>query len=192
MGLRQKDTVVLSSHLRGQFKAILHSGQRQTDRNLATGTPSCEQALKLLIVVTIKGHAGTQATWHLVGINSVAHHPVGTKAFQLMVVVIEAESVAIGETRQTSDIQRVRTNLLHRSHHLANGLGRIKRSNVRLTSMDEIGGVTTVEGTTEVGREPVLAMPQGGATIFLRMLTDKGIKALTIGCRHILHISHIF
>ena len=57
--------------------------------------------------------------------------------------------------------------------------------------MQEIGGIATIEGTVEIGREGIGANALGTAAILVRMTTDEGIELLTIGSGDILHIGEI-
>ena len=62
-----------------------------------------------------------------------------------------------GKTGHTSHIKRIATDLLHRTHKLANGLGGIKGGDIRLPSMKEIGGIATIEGPIQIGGKGIIA-----------------------------------
>ena len=57
--------------------------------------------------------------------------------------------------------------------------------------MQEIGGVTTIEGLAQVWRKSVTTLAQRTATIFVRIAADDVVESLAIGCRDILHIADI-
>ena len=57
--------------------------------------------------------------------------------------------------------------------------------------MSEIGGIAAIEGLLQIRLERIAAMPQRSTAVLIGMLTYDFIKPLTIGSRHILHISNI-
>ena len=177
------------AHLQGE--AIGRGTQSHGDRHLSFGTFLTQQAFHLLVVITIKTESGTQVGRHLQGEKTVALYPIHTEALELAAVVDEAESVAITERRHTCHIKRIATHLLDRAHKLAHSLGRVERGNIRLSAMQEIRGIATIEGLAQIRPERIGATALRGTLVLAGMLLDIGVEQLAIGRRHILHIRHI-
>ena len=177
------------AHLQGE--AISGGTERHPYGDLSLGTFLTQQALHLLIVITIETKTRTQVVRHLQREKTVALYPIHAEAFELALIVDEAETVTIAERRHACHIKRVATQFLHRTYELAHSLGRVERSNIRLTSMEEIRGIATIEGLAQVGLEGVGAAPLGGTLVLPGMLLDISVEQLAISRRHILHIRHI-
>ena len=88
-------------------------------------------------------------------IKTVALGTVHTEALQFTLLVDETQSVAIGERRRTSHIERVTPYLLDIAHMLAHRLGRIGGEYSCLPAMQEVSGETTIEGLVEIRRESI-------------------------------------
>ena len=109
----------------------------------------------------------------------------------MAIAIQKAQTIAISKAGRTRHIKRIVTNLLHSTHKLAYGLWGIERCDIWLATINEIGGVTTIKGTIQVGRKCIFATSLRCTTILIRMLADVGIQSLAIGSRHVLHVSHI-
>ena len=107
---------------RRQLEAPFDSTQRQTDRHLALSTGLGQQALHLLVIIAIEPYPGLQRTGHPIGIDAIAHHPIGTETLQLSLRIDKAQAVAIGKTGHTRHIEGVATQFLHHADKLTDGL----------------------------------------------------------------------
>ena len=58
--------------------------------------------------------------------------------------------------------------------------------------MKEIGGITTVECLTKIGRKRILARPLRTAAVLVRITADDIVEPLTISRSDIFHIVDIF
>ena len=109
--------------------------------------------LEVLIVIAVECHSSFQSVGHLERIESVSHSSVYSKSLKLMLFVDEAQAVAIGESGSTGYVERVVPNLLDVTDKLALGFWGIGREDIGLTSVEEICGVSAVEGFLEIGGE---------------------------------------
>ena len=125
---------------------------------------------------------------HLEGKEPSALYPIDAEAFQLMLVVEEAQSVAIGESGNTRHGERIATQLLDVSDHLAQCLRCVKRGNIGLTAMEEISGEAAVECLLQVGREPIAHLSEGSPAVIVGAAPHQIIKFPTVSTDHILDI----
>ena len=144
-----------------------------------------------LIAVAIKANARTKTLRHTIRPDAVTLHTIGTEALKLPVGIDKAKAVAVGEGCYARDGKRVTTQFLHRSDIFANGLRGIEGGDIGLAAMQEIGGVTTIEGLAQVWRKGIATFAQGTTTIFVRIAADDVVEPLAIGCCDILHIADI-
>ena len=83
------------------------------------------------------------------------------------------------------------TYLLDLAHKLANGLRRIKRGDIGLTTIYEICGVATIERALEIRSKRIFATALRCATILILMFADKGIEKFAICGSYVLDVGHI-
>ena len=96
------------------------------NRYLAHTALTRQQALELHIVVAIEGHAWTQVARHLLWEEAVALGTIDAETLKVVLLINEAQSVAIGKGSRTSHVERVATHLLDSAHKLAHRLRRIR------------------------------------------------------------------
>jgi hypothetical protein len=73
--------------------------QRHRDGNLALGTGLRQQAVELLVVVTIEAKTWTQTVGHTLREQTISLYPIHTETLELTITIQEAETVAVGEGR---------------------------------------------------------------------------------------------
>ena len=127
--------------------------RRHRDGNPPLSTGTRQQAFHLLIVIAVETLTGTQAFRHTLGEKAIALNPVDTKALKLAVGTQETQAIAIGKAGGACHCERVAPQLLDSADKLAHRLRRIKRGDVGLTAMQEIGGIAPIEGLRQIGRE---------------------------------------
>ena len=148
-----------------------------------------EDSLKLAVIVAIERHARTEILWHTEREEAIAHHTIDTESLQLVVVIDETESVAIGEACHRRDIEGdVASYLLHLAHILSHRLRCVEGSDVGLATLEEVVGIATIESLLQIWHEGVIDMTSGGTAILLRIHRYQLIQRLIVGSHHILHI----
>ena len=176
----------------GECEAVGRGAEAHHHRNLALGTGLGQRALHLLVVAAEEGHAATQAFGHMLREEAVALDAVHAEPLQLLLVVEEAQAVAIGEGCCASHGEPLRSQLLHLSHLLAYGLGRKEGSLCRLATVGEVGGVATVECSVEMGLERVSAPSARGPDVAVGMMCDVLVEQLAVGGCDVLYIGDVF
>ena len=132
-----------------------------------------------------------QVLRHLLGIKTVTLCTIDTEPLQLTVLIDKAQTVTIGKGCRPCHIERVTSHLLDRAHILPHRLRSIRRKDVGLSSMQEIGSKPTVERLVQIGCKRIGTMSLGGTTVLTGMSGDKSVKPLAV-CRHdILHIGDV-
>lgn len=81
--------------------------------------------LEGLVVVAVQPHARLDAVRHFEGIEAVADGAVYAETLQLMLRIDEAQTVAVGESRCSGNVERVVAYLLDMSHELSQCLWRV-------------------------------------------------------------------
>ena len=150
-----------------------------------------KNTFELLIVVAIERHARAQTCWHFKWIDAIPHHTIGSKTFELAVLIQKAQAVAISKTSGTGYIKAIVTNFFNLTYELTHSLWGIKRGNIWLTAIHKVSGVAAIKRTIEIGRKCIFATPFRRTTILIGMLTDISIKSFAIGSGNILNVTHI-
>ena len=160
-------------------------------RNKPFGTLSFQHVGKLLVEIAIQTHTWQQVVGHHERKDAMAFHSVHTKTYQSFVAVEEAETVAIGNLGSWFHHHALSLYRHTAGQRLANSLGRIKRKDIVVASIEEIVGEAAIERLPHIGLELQLHLSVRGSSVFLRILSTQTVEGFAVGCRHVLHIRHI-
>ncbi len=144
-----------------------------------------------LVVITVQGKSRSQVLRHLEGEEPITLGTVHTEPLQFAPVVQEAQAVAVGKVCRPCHIEAVAPNLLHLPHILADGFRRVKTCDVRLPTVEEVVGKSTVESLLQVGFESIGYLAARSPAIFVGTARHYLVQLLAVRRHYVLHIVHV-
>ena len=192
-----------------QRHTVRRSIEHHSDWNLPLGSLSRHEPFEDNIVVAIESHARPERLGHPQREQAVAFSPIHAKAHEfrlsplssLIILLKEAQPVAVGKGCGACHRERIAAHLLHLAHIFAQRLRRVERRDVALPalqdsvfvamSMQEVVGEPAVERLAQVGFEGIGNTSARSPLEVVGTPTDQVIESLAIGSYHVLHVGDV-